>query len=213
MSNEQIAQALVVEAATVTTHLPRLVPELGVQPRLLAAVRAYHNRVVLVDDTRRRGRLPTPAQGSGVGAAVRPKASQPRGVLLPPPPSRAPAPAPATVNLRFYAGEPLGSGTTTPSGHAHGHLRLERTQEADRHRAAVNRQRAAHQAPLPRTARPAGERTATVRTRAAPWPSVSSVDWSDGRFRASPSEDGDRPEPSGYRPALTDHFRMSLAVG
>ncbi|CAM5308391.1 response regulator [Corynebacterium variabile] len=50
MSNEQIANALVVEIATVKSHLARLLPKLGVQSRLQAAVWAYRNRVVTVDE-------------------------------------------------------------------------------------------------------------------------------------------------------------------
>lgn len=49
MSNEQIAAALVVEVATVKSHLARLLPKLGVQSRLQAVVWAYQNRVVAVD--------------------------------------------------------------------------------------------------------------------------------------------------------------------
>lgn len=50
MTNEQIAAELVVEVATVKSHLARLLPKLGVQSRLQAAVWAYQNRVVSVDD-------------------------------------------------------------------------------------------------------------------------------------------------------------------
>lgn len=50
MSNEQIAGELFVEVATVKSHLARLLPKLGVQSRLQAAVWAYQNRVVAVDD-------------------------------------------------------------------------------------------------------------------------------------------------------------------
>ncbi|MFD6623473.1 response regulator [Streptomyces diastaticus] len=53
MSNEQIAGTLVVEVATVKSHLARLLPKLGVRSRLQAAVWAYQNRVVTVDDTSR----------------------------------------------------------------------------------------------------------------------------------------------------------------
>lgn len=49
MSNEQIAGELFVEVATVKSHLARLLPKLGVQSRLQAAVWAYQNRVVAVD--------------------------------------------------------------------------------------------------------------------------------------------------------------------
>ncbi|WPO86292.1 helix-turn-helix transcriptional regulator [Herbiconiux sp. KACC 21604] len=48
MTNEQIAAELVVEVATVKSHLARLLPKLGVQSRLQAAVWAYQNRVVTV---------------------------------------------------------------------------------------------------------------------------------------------------------------------
>jgi DNA-binding NarL/FixJ family response regulator len=46
MSNEEIAAALVVEVATVKSHLARLLPKLGVRSRLQAAVWAYQNHVV-----------------------------------------------------------------------------------------------------------------------------------------------------------------------
>ena len=49
MSNDEIARALAVEVATVKSHLARLLPKLGVQSRLQAAVWAYQNRVVQVD--------------------------------------------------------------------------------------------------------------------------------------------------------------------
>ncbi len=49
LSNEQIAATLVVEVATVKSHLVRLLPKLGVQSRLQAAVWAYQNHVVTVD--------------------------------------------------------------------------------------------------------------------------------------------------------------------
>lgn len=52
MTNEQIAAELVVEVATVKSHLVRLLSKLGVQSRLQAAVWAYQNRVVSVDDPR-----------------------------------------------------------------------------------------------------------------------------------------------------------------
>jgi DNA-binding NarL/FixJ family response regulator len=48
MSNEQIAATLVIEVATVKSHLARLLPKLGVQSRLQAAVWAYQNHVVTV---------------------------------------------------------------------------------------------------------------------------------------------------------------------
>ena len=50
MSNEQIAGELFVEVATVKSHLARLLPKLGVQSRLQAAVWAYQNHVVTVDE-------------------------------------------------------------------------------------------------------------------------------------------------------------------
>lgn len=51
MTNEQIASQLVVEVTTVKSHLARLLPKLGVQSRLQAAVWAYQNRVVSVDES------------------------------------------------------------------------------------------------------------------------------------------------------------------
>lgn len=50
MSNEQIAGQLFVEIATVKSHLARMLPKLGVQSRLQAAVWAYQNHVVTVDE-------------------------------------------------------------------------------------------------------------------------------------------------------------------
>ncbi|WP_368498172.1 response regulator [Herbiconiux sp. A18JL235] len=50
LTNEQIAAELVVEVATVKSHLARLLPKLGVQSRLQAAVWAYQNRVVTVEE-------------------------------------------------------------------------------------------------------------------------------------------------------------------
>ncbi|RMI09253.1 response regulator [Cellulomonas triticagri] len=50
MSNEEIAAALVVEVATVKSHLARMMPKLGVRSRLQAVVWAYQNRVVEVPD-------------------------------------------------------------------------------------------------------------------------------------------------------------------
>lgn len=46
MSNEEIAQALVVELSTVKSHLARMLPKLGVRSRLQAVVWAYQNRFV-----------------------------------------------------------------------------------------------------------------------------------------------------------------------
>src|SRR5690554_3888488 len=50
MSNEEIARALVVEVATVKSHLARMMPKLGVSSRLQAVVWAYQNRVVAVPE-------------------------------------------------------------------------------------------------------------------------------------------------------------------
>jgi DNA-binding NarL/FixJ family response regulator len=46
MSNEEIADELVVEVSTVKSHLARMMPKLGVRSRLQAAVWAYQNRIV-----------------------------------------------------------------------------------------------------------------------------------------------------------------------
>ena len=46
MSNDEIAQALVVETSTVKSHLARMLPKLGVRSRLQAVVWAYQNRFV-----------------------------------------------------------------------------------------------------------------------------------------------------------------------
>ncbi|WP_122818265.1 response regulator [Nocardioides pantholopis] len=46
MSNEEIAEALVLEVSTVKSHLARILPKLGVRSRLQAAVWAYQNRIV-----------------------------------------------------------------------------------------------------------------------------------------------------------------------
>jgi DNA-binding NarL/FixJ family response regulator len=46
MSNEDIAQALVIELSTVKSHLARMLPKLGVRSRLQAVVWAYQNRFV-----------------------------------------------------------------------------------------------------------------------------------------------------------------------
>lgn len=50
LSNEQIAQALVLEVTTVKSHLARITTKLGVQSRLQAAVWAYQNRIVEIPD-------------------------------------------------------------------------------------------------------------------------------------------------------------------
>lgn len=46
LSNEDIAGELFLEVSTVKSHLARMMPKLGVQSRLQAAVWAYRNRVV-----------------------------------------------------------------------------------------------------------------------------------------------------------------------
>lgn len=46
MSNEEIAQALVLEVSTVKSHLSRMMPKLGVKSRLQAAVWAYQSGLV-----------------------------------------------------------------------------------------------------------------------------------------------------------------------
>lgn len=46
MSNEEIANRLVVEVSTVKSHLARMLPKLGVKSRLHAAVWAYQNGLV-----------------------------------------------------------------------------------------------------------------------------------------------------------------------
>ncbi|MER7609687.1 response regulator transcription factor [Nocardioides sp. NPDC127503] len=46
MSNEEIAQALVLEVSTVKSHLARMMPKLGVKSRLQAAVWAYQSGLV-----------------------------------------------------------------------------------------------------------------------------------------------------------------------
>jgi DNA-binding NarL/FixJ family response regulator len=48
MSNEEIAQELVVEVSTVKSHLARMMPKIGVRSRLQAVVWAYQNRIVTV---------------------------------------------------------------------------------------------------------------------------------------------------------------------
>ncbi|WP_066461955.1 response regulator [Sanguibacter suarezii] len=50
MSNEEIAQELVVEVSTVKSHLARMMPKIGVRSRLQAVVWAYQNRIVTVPD-------------------------------------------------------------------------------------------------------------------------------------------------------------------
>jgi DNA-binding NarL/FixJ family response regulator len=50
MSNDEIAQALVVETSTVKSHLARMLPKLGVRSRLQAVVWAYQNRFVDIPD-------------------------------------------------------------------------------------------------------------------------------------------------------------------
>lgn len=50
MSNEEIAAELVVEVATVKSHLARMLPKLGVRSRLQAVVWAYQNHVVSVPE-------------------------------------------------------------------------------------------------------------------------------------------------------------------
>jgi len=50
MSNDEIAQTLVVETSTVKSHLARMLPKLGVRSRLQAVVWAYQNRFVDVPD-------------------------------------------------------------------------------------------------------------------------------------------------------------------
>ncbi|WKN48971.1 response regulator transcription factor [Nocardioides sp. Arc9.136] len=50
MSNDEIAQQLVLEVSTVKSHLARILPKLGVRSRLQAAVWAYQNKVVDVPD-------------------------------------------------------------------------------------------------------------------------------------------------------------------
>ena len=46
MSNDEIAQALVLEVSTVKSHLARMMPKLGVKSRLQAAVWAYQSGLV-----------------------------------------------------------------------------------------------------------------------------------------------------------------------
>lgn len=50
MSNDEIADELVLEVSTVKSHLARMMPKLGVRSRLQAAVWAYQNKVVDVPD-------------------------------------------------------------------------------------------------------------------------------------------------------------------
>lgn len=46
MSNEEIAQALVLEVSTVKYHLAQMMPKLGVKSRLQAAVWAYQSGLI-----------------------------------------------------------------------------------------------------------------------------------------------------------------------
>jgi DNA-binding NarL/FixJ family response regulator len=50
MSNDEIAQELVLEVSTIKSHLARILPKLGVRSRLQAAVWAYQNRIVDLPD-------------------------------------------------------------------------------------------------------------------------------------------------------------------
>lgn len=50
MSNEEIAESLVLEVSTVKSHLARILPKLGVRSRLQAAVWAYQSRLVALPD-------------------------------------------------------------------------------------------------------------------------------------------------------------------
>ena len=50
MSNEEIADELVVEVSTVKSHLARVLPKLGLRSRLQVAVWAYQNRIVDLPD-------------------------------------------------------------------------------------------------------------------------------------------------------------------
>ena len=50
MSNEEIADELVVEVSTVKSHLARILPKLGLRSRLQVAVWAYQNRIVDLPD-------------------------------------------------------------------------------------------------------------------------------------------------------------------
>ncbi|WP_147915759.1 response regulator [Ruania zhangjianzhongii] len=51
MSNEEIARSLVVEVATVKSHLARMLPKIGVRSRLQAVVWAYQNHIVTAAPT------------------------------------------------------------------------------------------------------------------------------------------------------------------
>lgn len=50
MSNDEIADDLVLEVSTVKSHLARMMPKLGVRSRLQAAVWAYQNRIIEVPE-------------------------------------------------------------------------------------------------------------------------------------------------------------------
>ena len=50
MSNDEIARSLVLEVSTVKSHLARMMPKLGVNSRLKAAVWAYQNGLVDVGE-------------------------------------------------------------------------------------------------------------------------------------------------------------------
>lgn len=50
MTNSEIADQLVIEVATVKSHLARMLPKLGVRSRLQAVVWAYQNHLVTVQD-------------------------------------------------------------------------------------------------------------------------------------------------------------------
>lgn len=48
MSNEQIAERLVLEVSTVKSHVARMLPKIGVRSRLQAVVWAYQNQIVAI---------------------------------------------------------------------------------------------------------------------------------------------------------------------